>query len=254
MEKRRPKEKQVRVTEERDTIRLNKFIAMHGGCSRREADRLIQDGRVSINGKTVTEMGMQVDPASDKVTIDGEGMGSDEKVYYAFHKPAGYLTSYGDPEGRPNLNDFPFIAANKLPYSGRLDLDSEGLILFTNDGELVYRLQRREYKVEKEYRIIVNRELTEAQIEEMESGLIIQEDGTQLLPCVVHHAGLNRYIVIITEGKKRQVRMMFRQFGIRVKRLFRVRIGTIQIGELPPGEHRKLTKKEIMELKNSVSS
>lgn len=229
-------------------IRLNKFLAARADVSRREADRVIAEGKVTVNGKVVTEMGVQIDEFKDVIAYKGKHLNSKAKrLYYVFHKPKGFVTSYGDPEGRKNLNDFPFLAEHKLAYSGRLDSDSEGMIIFSNDGDLNYRLQRPEYKVEKEYRVMVSRELKEEEENEIRSGLRLGRE--RFKPCEIFHAGDNRYILIITEGKQRQVRRMFAKFGIRVRRLYRVRIGTVEIGDLEPGKLRKMNPLEIQELR-----
>ncbi|MEF3254064.1 MAG: pseudouridine synthase, partial [Deferribacterales bacterium] len=162
----------------------------------------------------------------------------------------GFLTSYGDAHGRKNLEDFEFFKKTKIPYSGRLDYDSEGLILFSNDGSLIHKLQTPKFDIEKEYIVYTNKPLKDEAIAEMENGLII--DGIRLKKCYISKIGRNKYKVIILEGKKRQIRKMFGYFKVEVERLIRVRIGNVTIDDLQVGEFKFLTKKELKGLKECI--
>ncbi|WP_022849823.1 pseudouridine synthase [Limisalsivibrio acetivorans] len=228
-------------------IRINKYIASRHGCSRREADRLIAAGKVRVNGEVTEEMGLQVDPDKDDVEVEGYKEVTKDKMYFAFYKPEGVLTAYGEGQGgKKTLDNWPRLARYKLPYSGRLDYDSEGLIILTNDGDLILRLQRAEFKVEKEYHVTTTKELPKGAEEEMRRGLKTEE--AEYRPCRAKRTGERRYRVVLTEGKKRQVRMMFRHFGVRVISLKRVRIGPVDLEGLEPGKWRELKDYETEEL------
>lgn len=229
-----------------NSVRINKYIASSSLYSRREADKMIADGRVVLNGQKVTEQGVKVDPVNDVVFIDGLPLVEAEPEIFKFYKPRGVLTAYGEGHGKDTLESFAIFAKRKLPYSGRLDYESEGLLLFTNDGELIHRMQKPEYKVEKEYFVTVDRMLTEKELDEFACGMETSKGVFQ--SCQIAYSGKRNYNVIIKEGQKRQIRNMFGYFGSTVKRLERIRIGPIEIDDMTPGEHRKLTTKEIREL------
>lgn len=230
-------------------MRLNKFLSANYSVSRRDADKLIESGRVKVNGTLVTEMGLRVGE-SDVVELDNKKISKAEKEYYRFFKPRGLLTAYGDGRGKPTLDEIPFLKERKLAYSGRLDFDSEGLILFTNDGELVVRLQKSEFKAEKEYLVWTHGDLTENELELIRDGL--ETDEIRYKACKAERIKSGHFRLILTEGKKRQIREIFRFFGIRVSRLLRIRIGNITIDGLSAGEIQPLSKNEIMELKKCI--
>lgn len=226
--------------------RINKYIASSSRYSRREVDKMIAEGRVYLNGELVTEQGVKVNEEEDAVFIDGQPLIEKEPEIIKFYKPRGVLTAYGDGRGKDTLEKFAVFAARKLPYSGRLDYESEGLLIFTNDGELIHRMQKPEYKVEKEYEVTVDRMLTDAELSEFAGGLETAKGIFR--SCRINQSGRRNYNVIIKEGQKRQIRNMFGYFGSTVKRLVRVRIGPIGIEDLKPGEYIKLATKEIKEL------
>jgi len=230
-------------------MRLNRFIAFNSNYSRREADELIFEGHVTVNGKPVLVPGYEVKD-DDKVAVMGKVVEKSEFLYVKFYKPRGFLTSYGDPHGRKNLDDFEFFKKTKLAYSGRLDKESEGLIFFSNDGAIIHRMQTPKFDVEKEYIVYTKRPLNEDERLAMEEGLVV--DGFKFKRCSVEKMGRNKYRVIISEGKKRQIRNMFKNFNIEVERLIRVRIANIKIEDLQPGEFKFLTKEEIKELKRCL--
>lgn len=230
----------------KNLVRINKYIASSSLYSRREADKMIAEGRVSLNGERVSEQGLKIDEDNDVIFIDGEPLYVSVPQIFKFYKPRGVLTAYGDGRGKDTLDMFSIFAKRKLPYSGRLDYESEGLLIFTNDGELIQRMQKPEYKVEKEYLVTVDRMLSAEELKEFSSGLETSKGNFK--PCKIIKSGNRNYNVTIKEGKKRQIRNMFGYFGSTVKRLERVRIGPILIDDLKPGEHRNLTDKEIKEL------
>ncbi|MCA1928037.1 MAG: rRNA pseudouridine synthase [Calditerrivibrio sp.] len=230
-------------------MRLNRFIAFNSEFSRREADELIFSGNVSVNGKVVIIPGYEVGE-DDSVTVKGHKINKSDFLYVKFYKPKGFLTSYGDSHGRKNLEDFEFFKKTKLAYSGRLDYDSEGLILFSNDGSLIHRMQTPKFNIEKEYIVYTNRPLNDDDKVEMEKGLII--DGFKLKSCSIDKIGRNKYRVIISEGKKRQIRKMFGYFKIEVEKLIRIRIANITVKDIGVGEFKFLTKNELKGLKECL--
>jgi 23S rRNA pseudouridine2605 synthase/23S rRNA pseudouridine2604 synthase len=204
---------------------------------------------VTVDG-VVAGPGTKVSPSGGKIVVDGILLGEKSDKIYKFHKTFGVLSSYSDPNGKRNLSSFPELAKMKMGYSGRLDFDSEGLMLFTANGELIYKIQRKEFAVEKEYHVNTDKDITEEWIERLCNG--IELDGEQLLPCQVYRVDRCRYTVILTEGKKRQVRRMLYAAGATVTRLIRVRIGTIKLDKLNEGQLKLLTDKEIEELMRCI--
>ncbi|MCD8553311.1 pseudouridine synthase [Seleniivibrio sp.] len=223
-------------------IRLNKYLAENTSLSRRDADKAVADGRVTVNGEVAEGPWVQVDETSE-VTLDGAKVGVEDYFYWAFYKPVKIVTAYGDGQGKETLDVFPKLAEKKPAYSGRLDYDSEGLIIFSNDGDFIRKLQKSDEKIQKEYIVSVTRRLHQAQIDELKRG--ITYEGIDYLPCIVTETEERRYRVILYEGKKRQIRNMFRHFNIQVKRLKRVRIGRVNLDGMKAGEMRVLSKKDL---------
>lgn len=224
------------------SVRLNKFLAENTALSRRDADKAVDDGRVTVNGDVAEGPWLQVDETS-QVTLDGEKVGGTELFYWAFYKPVNILTAYGDGQGKDTLDVFPMLKEKKPAYSGRLDYESEGLIIFSNDGDFIQKLQNSDEKVQKEYIVSTNRILYDDQLEKLRKGITYED--IDYLPCLVHKKEERRYTVILFEGKKRQIRNMFRFCGVQVKRLKRVRIGRINLDGMRPGDLRVLTKNEL---------
>lgn len=232
-------------------VRLNKYISQTGEYSRHEADRLITDGYVVVNGE-IAVSGMKVPISGCEVKVNGRLLGERRIELYKFYKPRGFLSSYYDPNGKKNLSSFKFLADRRLGYSGRLDYESEGLMIFTNDGDLIYKLQRSEYGVEKEYYVETDVDISDSWIFKLERGIL--DLGEQFLPCKVSRISPLKYSVILTEGKKRQVRRMFFAAGAKVKKLLRKRIGCIRLCDMRPGEFIPLAKKEAAELNKCIES
>jgi 23S rRNA pseudouridine2605 synthase/23S rRNA pseudouridine2604 synthase len=233
-----------------EPIRLSRRMALTGSWSRHEADKLISAGRVTVDG-VVAVPGTKVLPEGGDIRVDGKPIGEEaSEEIFKFHKPKWVLSSYLDPAGRTTLADFKGLSDTKMGYSGRLDYDSEGLMLFTADGKLIYKLQRSEYKAEKEYIVEIDRDISPEWVKELEAGTV--SEGEQFLPCKVKRLAKNRYKVILTEGKKRQVRRMFQEAGARVVRLVRTRIATVQLDGLFPGELIKLSAQESEELRRCI--
>ncbi len=221
-------------------MRLNKYLAETGACSRREADQWIEAGRVSVNG-TPAALGTQV-AEGDTVLLDGQPLRErPRKVYLALNKPVGIeCTTDRDVPG--NIVDFVAHRERIFPI-GRLDKDSEGLILLTNDGDVVNTVLRAENEHEKEYVVAVDRPLTPAFLAGLAAGVPIL--GTVTNPCKVAQAGRNTFRIVLTQGLNRQIRRMCEHFGYTVRRLQRVRIMHIRLGDLPLGQWRNLTPDEL---------
>ncbi|QLG37507.1 MULTISPECIES: 23S rRNA pseudouridine(2604) synthase RluF [unclassified Paenibacillus] len=224
-------------------MRINKFISETGFCSRREADRLVESGKVTINGVTA-ELGSQAEDGDD-VRINGQPIKEKRKhVYIALNKPVG-ITSTTERHIQGNIVDFVGHKERIFPI-GRLDKDSEGLILMTNDGDIVNRILRAEGRHEKEYIVTVDRAVTPSFLRGMSTGVKIL--GEMTLPCTVTRISERVFRIILTEGKNRQIRRMCSAFGYEVRKLKRIRIMNIHLGEQATGTWRELTAAEKSEL------
>lgn len=228
-------------------MRINKYISETGICSRREADQLIEGKRVTINGQ-LAELGSRVSEGDD-VRIDGKPISEKKKhVYIALHKPVG-ITSTTERHVRGNIVDFVGHRERIFPI-GRLDKDSEGLILLTNDGDIVNKILRSEHEHEKEYIVTVNKPVTPMFLQGMASGVRIL--GTVTKPCKVSRIDDRTFRILLTQGLNRQIRRMSAAFGYEVRRLKRVRIMNIKLAGLPVGQWRDLTPEELDKLMNAI--
>ena len=233
-------------------MRLQKFLASCGVASRRNAEKIILDGRVSVNGQIVNELGTQVDELNDVVQVDGVTVHTEpEKHYLAYNKPVGEVTTASDPEGRATVMDrFRDYPVRLFPV-GRLDYDSEGLLLLTNDGELMNQLLHPSFEIPKSYLTKVSNSVSDEEIRLLRKGVII--DGKMTSPAAVrlirHDTFSTDLLITIHEGRNRQVRKMIDAIGHQVVRLKRVRFGPVQLGDLPSGMWRKLTDEEIQKLR-----
>ena len=236
-----------------DTLeRLQKVLAHAGVASRRKAEELIQQGRVTVNRRVVTQLGTKVDPARDEIRVDGQRIQvSASRVYIMLNKPEGYLSAMEDSRGRKSLGDL-VVTPMRLYPVGRLDVNSEGLILLTDDGELANLLTHPRYKHDKEYRVLVNGRPTEKTLEAWHRGVLL--DGKPTAPARVDvvqtqmDATLLR--VVMHEGRKRQIRRVAAILGHPVQRLKRIRLGPLQLGTLEVGQWRHLTSKEVRKLQS----
>ncbi|HEY3782835.1 MAG TPA: pseudouridine synthase [Fimbriimonadaceae bacterium] len=235
---------------------MHKRIAASGLCSRRAAEELISQGRVQVNGEYVREMGVKVSP-DDEVRVDGNPVGVTKTFTLIMNKPVGYVTTLFDPQGRQTVKKLlPKLDAMLKPV-GRLDMDSEGLLLFTNDGQLAQRLTHPRFGIEKEYECVVGGIPEEAELEKLRKGIWITEGG-KTAPAKVEvtnpgrRASTTMVRITIHEGRKRQVRLMFEAIGHEVLTLKRVRIGPLVLKNLPPSACRMLGKKEVDKLKSMV--
>ncbi len=226
-------------------MRLNKFIAATGFCSRRKADEYIERGKVKINGRVAT-LGNDIDEKKDRVEVENRRIYlEDEKVYLILNKPRGYVTTTNDENGRKTI--FNIVKSKQRVFSvGRLDIATEGLLLLTNDGTFANDLMHPSKKIEKEYIAKIKGEITEDKIEKLKSGVEI--DGYTTKEASVKRISENELEVIIKEGKNRQVRKMCEAVGLDVIKLKRVRLGSLRLEGLRLGEYRDLTKSELESL------
>ena len=236
--------------------RLQKYLARAGVASRRHAETLMRAGRVLVNGQPATEPGIKIMPGGDEVRVDGRLVALPvSKVYVALHKPAGVMTTASDPQGRQMVLDFlpASLRTQRLFPVGRLDLDSEGLLLLTNDGDFALRLTHPRYEQEKEYHALVQGRPPPAALESLRRGLLLPGETRPTAPAQARllRPGENQttwLTVTLHEGRKRQVRRMLAAVGHPVLRLLRVRVGPLKLGDLQPGQWRLLTAEEVTRL------
>ncbi len=234
--------------------RVQRALARAGFGSRRACEELITAGRVTVNG-TVATLGDKVDAETDWVTVDGIGVNLDPNVrYYALHKPRGVITTMRDPQGRPDIRPYLPVDGPRVFPVGRLDLDSEGLLLLTNDGELGNRLLHPRYGIEKEYLAEVDGEVTERQLAHVRRGVALDDGPAHAVSARLVAASGARGAVrlVMTEGRKREVRRLLAAVGLPVTRLIRLRIDSVKLGRLPPGAHRELSPDEVQALSRAA--
>jgi 23S rRNA pseudouridine2605 synthase len=231
--------------------RLQKVMSRAGVASRRKSEEIIRQGRVTVNGKVVTQLGTKVDPERDEIRVDGERVQvASSRVYVLLNKPRGVLSTMEDERGRTALGDLLTIPARLYPV-GRLDVASEGLILLTNDGELANLLTHPRYEHEKEYLVLVNGSPSDKTLEAWQRGVML--DGELTAPArveVLKRGDSSLLRVVMREGRKRQIRNVAALLGHPVRELKRVRLGPLQLGALEAGQWRYLTAREIRELES----
>ncbi len=235
--------------------RIQKILARSGVGSRRNCELIISEGRVSVNGRIV-QLGDRADVQNDTIAIDGKIIKDlDKKVYIALYKPRGYLSIENKNDPRPNIYELIDFSTRVFPV-GRLDIDSEGLLLLTNDGDLTYRLSHPKFQHEKEYRVKVKRRPDKDQLEKWRRGVVL-DDGYKTRPAGVNiissSPGSAWLQIILTEGKKHQIRRTGLTIGLSVERIIRVRIGSLKLGKLRPKEFRMLVSKEVSDLKRGLN-
>ena len=235
--------------------RLQKILSGAGVASRRESETFITAGRVAVNGTVVTELGSKADPEKDRITLDGKPLRLKlERVYLLLYKPAGYVTTLKDPEGRPTVTDLLKGVGERVYPVGRLDYNTEGLLLLTNDGDWANRLAHPRHEVEKEYLVKVRGRVTPDQVRRLTDGVEL-DDGTTAPArvMIVHESERNsRLTITIHEGRYRQVRRMCEAVNLAVASLKRTRYGFLDLGELRPGEFRRLTPLEVKQLVGGI--
>lgn len=228
---------------EQESIRINKYLAMCGVCSRREADRLIEQGKVTVNGKVATP-GDKVS-AGDKVRVGKKEVGTEgKKVVLAFYKPKGVTCTEKDRHAEKMITDMVKYPI-RVTYAGRLDKESEGLLLLTNDGDLIQAMMKGSNNHEKEYVVKTDKEITTEFIEKMEQGVYLKELEITTKPCKIRKVGHFTFHIILTQGVNRQIRRMCKTFGYEVENLKRVRVMNITLEGLKSGEFRELFEEEL---------
>jgi 23S rRNA pseudouridine2605 synthase len=238
-----------------ETMRLQKYLSRAGVASRRAAETLILQGRVRVNGVRVSELGTQVDPDVDRVEVDGALVGVESTRWILLNKPRGTVSTRHDPGGRPTVYTLLPEEAQSLPYVGRLDRDTEGLLLFTNDGDLLHRLAHPSSELPRRYLARVVGEPSQAVLRQIEAGVELEDglaraEGVRIVRVL---EGLGALIeLVIREGRKREIRRLFEAVGFPVRRLRRVGFGPIDLGDVPVGSWRPLSSAEVRSLRKSV--
>jgi len=229
-------------------VRLNRFLAAAGIGSRRHCDELIAGGRVTINGRLCTDFSAQPS-ARDYVKVDGKLVWATRPLYIILHKPAGFVSTRRDPHARDTIFDLLPPKFPRLFNIGRLDAQSEGLLILTNDGEFAQKLTHPRYKIEKEYEVTLDRRWDPTLAAKLLRGIYLNGQRTQIARLVA--IGPTRLRVVLRQGINRQIRRMFHKIGYEVKHLVRIRIGDLRLGDLPGGHWRPLTKSELEALRRS---
>lgn len=233
-----------------ETVRINKYIANAGICSRRDADKLIESGKVTVNG-VVALQGMVVSP-KDIVCVNGKIIkGKDDKVVLAFYKPVGITCTERDKHAKTTILEYVKYPV-RVTYAGRLDKESEGLILLTNDGDLIQALMKGSHYHEKEYVVKVNKDITQNFLDKMSEGVYLTELDRTTRPCKVEQVGKRTFKIVLTQGLNRQIRRMTKELGFEVTSLKRIRIEKITIDGLKIGQYRELTDIEKEKLYETV--
>ena len=231
-------------------MRLNQYIASCGVCSRREADRLIQAGEVRVDGAPA-QLGMNL-RGDEKVTVRGKAVESQRtRVVVAWYKPVGVTCTARDPHAEKTVSDA-FRYPVRLTYAGRLDRDSEGLLLMTNDGALIDAMMRGANGHEKEYIVRVRSRISDGELHRLEKGMYLRELKQQTKPCTVERLGDRTFRIVLTQGLNRQIRRMCSALGHEVRTLKRIRVVNIELGALRPGQQRKIEGEELEELYKKV--
>ena len=236
-------------------LRLQKFLSRAGVASRRGSENLMTAGRVTVNGEVVRELGTKIDPLVDTVCVDGKPVSlRDGNTYIMLHKPAGYLTTMSDPQGRPTVASL--VPVERFPGLfpvGRLDCDTTGLLLFCTDGELAQRLLHPRYHVSKRYEAVVDGRIFEQEADILRKGVMLDDGPCNPAEIIIESAGaVSKVTCIISEGRKRQVKRMFSAIGHPVLSLHRASFGVLSLGDLPVGEWRELTDNEVHALRSAV--
>lgn len=234
------------MSPENEKMRLNRYLAQCGVCSRRDADKLIASGQVLVNGVRA-RVGQCVE-AADRIRVDGRELGGvQEKVVLAFYKPVGVTCTERDAHAERTIGDLVSCPV-RVTYAGRLDRDSEGLLLLTNDGELIDAMMRGANGHEKEYLVKADKEITDVFLSKMEKGVYLKELDTVTRPCRTQKTGKYTFRIVLTQGLNRQIRRMCAALGFRVRSIRRIRVMNISLGDLRPGEYRRLSEGECAQL------
>src|SRR5438876_5134301 len=234
-------------------IRLNKFLAHAGVGSRRHCDELLAAGRVSVDGRVIRELGTQIDPEKHSVSVDGKPVETERAVHWIVNKPRGVLCTNYDPDGRPLATDLMQHVAQRVYTVGRLDEDSEGLLLLTNDGELAHRLMHPRYGVEKTYLVQVAGNPSHDDLHQLLKGVWLSDGHVHARRVKrLRHQGESTWLeIVLSEGKNREVRRMLARLGHKVMRLKRLTIGPVRLGHLGSGKARRLAPRELTALRHA---
>lgn len=243
-----------RIAPETELVRLQKVLASAGIGSRRHCEELIAAGRVSVDGKTSRELGVRVDPVRQKILLDGEPIAAEKKVFYVVNKPPGFISSNRDPAGRPRVIDLFPRSRERLFTVGRLDEESQGLMLVTNDGDLAHRLAHPRYGVDKTYRVQVAGLPTHESLQLLRRGISFQE-GVFKVHSVrrVRKVGQSTLLeIVLMEGQNREIRRLLAKIGHKVLRLERIALGPLKLSRLSLGKSRPLSEAEVRSLRAAV--
>jgi pseudouridine synthase len=225
--------------------RVQKILAQAGIASRRKCEELISKGKVLVNGK-VAKLGENADAEKDKIVVNGKQIEVQKKVYIMLNKPKGYITTVSEKHDMKTVMELIKVPQRIFPV-GRLDKDTEGLLLFTNDGELANKLTHPRYEVEKEYFVVVDKQISEKNMEQLQKGVVIDGRRVQIRGI---HVWAAKAMITIHEGRKHIVRLLFEKVGLMVVRLSRTKVGKLEIGNLPPGKWRHLSDAELRRLRH----
>lgn len=235
----------------RNSIRLQKYLADCGFGSRRACEALIEKGVVTVDGKVVREQGVKIEPGEQEVRVDGKVAVPEPKVCLALNKPRGYLCTSKDPQGRRTFKELLPDLPARVYTVGRLDYDSEGLLIVTNDGQLCNHLIHPRNHVEKVYSVVLSRRLSEKELAVLRRGMTLQGERMRVSEVKFKRKSGKGFIyrIVLKEGKNRQIRRMANALGVKVKRLRRTRIGSLELGSLKQGDSRRLTDREVAALR-----
>jgi 23S rRNA pseudouridine2605 synthase len=234
--------------------RINKLLAHAGVASRRQCETLIRAGRVAVDGQTIRELGTKVDPARQRITVDGQPVRAERLVYWLVHKPRGYLCTNRDPAGRPLAIDLVPRVNQRVYTVGRLDEDSEGLLLLTNDGDLAQQLMHPRYGVEKTYLVQVAGSPAPEELRKLLTGVWLSEGHVRARHVQrLKRQGDSTWLrIALSEGKNREIRRMLARLGHKVMRLRRTALGPVELGDLRPGKARRLSGNELSALRSAA--
>jgi len=235
-------------------MRLHKFLAVCGVASRRSAEKLVAAGRVSVNGNVVSNFRRGVDPETDDIRLDGKRVEPQSKVYIMLNKPRGYLTTMYDPHGRRTISELVADVPQRVFPVGRLDKDTEGLLLMTNDGEVTYRLTHPKFEIKKTYEAVVSGTVTDDSLEKLRTGVQLSDGVTSPaeVRVLLRQGNSTSIEICITEGKKRQIRRMCSAVGHEVVELKRIATAGVLLRDVAPAKWRYLTREEISQLHEPV--
>jgi len=230
-------------------MRLQVFLSRSGVCSRRKALELIKAGQVEVNDQKILEPSYQVEPVKDTVLLNKQRVSLGKELYLILNKPCGVVTTLSDKFAERKVIDLLPAEYRHLKPAGRLDKDTSGLLLFTNDGELIYRLTHPRFEVKKVYQAVLDKPLTDVHLEQLEKGIYLE--GKLTAPCNIRKVTSKKVILTLREGRKRQIRLMFAKLGYQVQTLKRIKQASLSLGDLAPGKWRLLTPEEVKKLRLS---